>query len=106
MTAPSLIRARMTGPGTALLRLRMRHEMESGQRSDAQGRPIAAWHITAFTLRVGDKVALSGQLGPGISKDPFFELQLRGVKAGDSLQLDWTDNRGAQRSDKASILAA
>ncbi len=106
MTQPSLIRARMTGPGTALLRLRMKHEMESGQRRDAQNRLVPAWHISRFTLSLNGRLLLQGELGGGISKDPFLELTLRGVKPGDALQLDWVDNRGAQRSDRASIGSA
>lgn len=103
---PSLIRARMTSANGALLRLRMKHPMESGQRRDAQGRPVPAWHITDFTLQLNGKPLLSGQLGGGVSQDPFFELALKGVKAGDELQLDWTDTTGAKRSDRASIQPA
>lgn len=100
---PSLIRARMSGPGTALVRLRMRHEMESGHRLDAQGKTVAAWHINAFALSLHGRPVLSGQLGGGISKDPFLELTLKGVKPGDTLKLDWTDNRGAKQQDSAVI---
>jgi sulfur-oxidizing protein SoxZ len=104
MTSPSLIRARLNSATTALVRVRMKHEMESGQRKDAQGRSIPAWHITEFTLSLNGRVVLSGQLGTGVSKDPFLEFTLRGVKAGDALKLDWTDNRGAKRSDSAAVL--
>lgn len=103
---PSLIRARMASASTALVRIRMKHEMESGQRRDAQGRPVAAWHINEFTLSLNGRVVLSGQLGGGISKDPFLEFTLKSVKAGDPLKLDWTDNRGEQRSDSATVQAA
>ena len=121
-TQPSLIRARMTGPASALLRLRMRawlhrlraaglrlhmrHVMENGQRRDAAGRPIPAWHIREFTLTLNGQPLLAGQFGGGISKDPFLELTLKGVKAGDRLQLDWTDTQGAQRSDRSEIQAS
>lgn len=103
---PSLIRARMSGASTALVRLRMKHEMESGQRLDAQGKPVAAWHINAFTLSLNGRPVLSGQLGGGISKDPFMELTLKGVKPGDTLKLEWTDNRGARQQDSAQIGSA
>ena len=105
-TQPSLIRARMTGPASALLRLRMRHVMENGQRRDTAGRPIPAWHIREFTLTLNGQPLLSGQFGGGISKDPFLELTLKGVKVGDRLQLDWTDTQGAQRSDRSEIQAS
>lgn len=103
---PSLIRARLSSANTALVRIRMKHEMESGQRKDAQGRAIPAWHISEFALSLNGRTVLTGQLGTGISKDPFLELSLRGVKAGDPLKLDWTDSKGAKRSDSATIQAA
>jgi thiosulfate oxidation carrier complex protein SoxZ len=106
MSAPSLIRARMSGPASALVRVRMKHEMESGQRRDAQNRPVPAWHITEFRLLLNGSVVINGQFGGGISKDPFLEFTLKGVKPGDSLRLDWSDNRGDKRSDSAAIGAA
>lgn len=105
MSAASLIRARMSGPSTALVRIRMRHEMESGQRVEG-GAKVPAWHIERFTLLLGGRQVLAGDFGGGVSKDPFLEFTLRGVKPGDSLRLAWTDSRGATRSDDASILAA
>lgn len=105
MSLPSLIRARLNSANTALVRVRMKHEMESGQRKDAQGRAIPAWHIAEFSVSLNGRVVLNGQLGTGVSKDPFLEFTLRGVKAGDALKLDWVDNRGEKRSDSAAVLA-
>ncbi len=102
----SLLRARMKGRDQAQVLLRMRHEMESGERRDAQGREIPAWFIAEFKLQLNDQTVLSGQLGPGMGKDPQLEFILRGAKAGDRLQLDWTDNRGAQRSDNTTVQPA
>ena len=106
MSQASLIRARLNSATTALVRVRMKHDMESGQRKDAQGRTVPAWHIAEFTLSLNGRVVLNGQLGTGVSKDPFLEFTLRGVKAGDALKLDWTDSRGEKRSDSAAILAS
>lgn len=100
---PSLIDARMDGANQAKLRIQMRHESESGLHRDAQGRPIAASFITEFQLLLNDRPLLTGQLGAGMGRNPGFELRLKGVKAGDKLRLDWTDNRGDKRSDTAAI---
>ena len=105
MADPMRIRAQAQGD-KAVVRVLMSHEMETGQRKDAQGRAIPAWHISEFTLSLNGAVVFSGQLGTGVSKDPFLELVLRGVKVGDQLKLDWTDTRGDKRSDSAAILAA
>lgn len=101
----SLIRARMEGASQARLLIQMRHDSETGLRVDAQGRPLPAWFISEFRLTLDGRLLLAAQLGAGMGRDPQLELHLRGVKAGERLQLDWTDNRGAQRSDSATIEA-
>ena len=35
-----------------------------------------------------------------------MELTLKGVKPGDTLKLDWTDNRGAKQQDSAQVGSA
>jgi sulfur-oxidizing protein SoxZ len=106
VSAPSLIRAKLTSATTALVRIRMKHEMESGQRRDGPARAMPAWHIDEFTLRLNERTVLKGHFGTGVSKDPFLEFSLKGVKAGDLLKLEWVDNRGDKRSDSAPVLAA
>ena len=45
MSDPMRIRAQVQGSG-AVVRVLMSHEMETGQRKDAAGKTIPAWHIT------------------------------------------------------------
>lgn len=99
---PSRIRAQSNAAG-ALVRVLMTHEMETGQRRDAGGKTIPAWHITDVTAVVNGRHAFSAEWGPGVSRNPFLQFSLKGAKAGDRLALTWRDNRGASRTDEAPV---
>ncbi|MGC3988014.1 MAG: thiosulfate oxidation carrier complex protein SoxZ [Pseudorhodoferax sp.] len=102
MANPMRIRAQASG-GDAVVRVLMNHEMESGQRRDAAGKTIAAWHITEVTARHNGKPVLHAQWGPGVSRNPLLRFTLKGAKAGDTVAVTWTDNRGGTRTDEATV---
>lgn len=104
-TEPTLIRVVPSSSGMTVRAL-MKHEMESGQRKDAAGKPIPAWHIQEVTARLNGQPVLGGQWGTAVSRNPFLQFGLRGAKAGDKLAIGWADNRGATRSDETTIAAA
>ena len=85
------------------VRVQMRHEMESGQRKDAGGRTIAAWHIQEVTVLHNDRPVLTAQWGPGVSKNPYLQFTIKGAKAGDRVAILWNDNRSASRRDEAVV---
>jgi len=60
MADPMRIRAQAAGD-KATVRVLMAHEMETGQRKDAAGKTIPAWHITEMTAALNGKVVLSGE---------------------------------------------
>jgi sulfur-oxidizing protein SoxZ len=103
MSDPSRIRAQVQGAFT-VVRVRVAHEMESGQRKDAAGKPIPAWHVTEFQVALNGRPVLSGQWGTAVSKNPFVQFNLRGAKVGDKLSVSWVDNRGARRSDDTLVV--
>ena len=102
MTEPSRIRATPSGSG-AIVRVLMQHEMETGQRKDAAGKTIPAWHITNVMATLNGKQVLNADWGPGISKNPFLQFTVKGAKAGDRIAISWRDNRGATRTDEAVV---
>jgi sulfur-oxidizing protein SoxZ len=102
MTEPTRIRVQLAGD-RATVRMVMQHEMESGQRKDAAGKTIPAWHIREVTATLNGRPVLTAQWGPSIAKDPYLQFVLRGVKAGDKLAVAWLDNRGEQRSDEVTV---
>lgn len=105
MTEPTRIRAQASGDKT-VVRVLMNHEMESGQRKDAQGRAVPAWYIREVQIGLNGRTVLSAQLGTSVSKNPFLQFTLKGAKPGDRLSVAWRDSRGATRSDEAVVTAA
>jgi sulfur-oxidizing protein SoxZ len=103
MSEPSRIRAQVQG-ATTVVRVRVAHEMESGQRKDAAGKPVPAWHVTEFQVALNGRPVLTAQWGTAVSKNPFVQFNLRGAKAGDKVTVAWVDNRGARRSDDTLVV--
>ena len=102
MAEPMRIRAQAAGDKTTV-RVLIPHEMESGQRKDAAGKTVPAWHIQAFSARLNGKLVLSAQWGPAVSKNPFLQFTIKGARPGDRLLIAWVDNRGESRSDEATV---
>ena len=102
MADPMRIRAQVAGTN-ATVRVLMAHEMETGQRKDAAGKTIPAWHITDVTATHNGKTVLTAEWGPAVSKNPFLQFTLKGAKAGDKVGVTWKDNRGETRADEATV---
>jgi sulfur-oxidizing protein SoxZ len=102
MADPMRIRAQVAGD-KATVRVLMSHEMETGQRKDAAGKVIPAWHITEVSASHNGKVVMTAQWGPAISKNPFLQFNVKGAKAGDKIAVSWLDNKGDKRSDEATV---
>ena len=102
MADPMRIRAQAAG-GNATVRVLMAHEMETGQRKDAAGKIISAWHITDVTATHNGKTVLTAEWGPAVAKNPFLQFNVKGAKAGDKISVNWKDNRGDSRTDEATV---
>ncbi|MDO9316318.1 MAG: thiosulfate oxidation carrier complex protein SoxZ [Burkholderiaceae bacterium] len=102
MGQPSRIRATVQGNG-AVVRVLMTHAMESGQRRDASGTAIPAWHIAELTATLNGQPVMTAQWGPGVSANPFLQFRLTNAKPGDTVGIAWKDNRGDTRSDQAVV---
>ncbi|MBI2771401.1 MAG: thiosulfate oxidation carrier complex protein SoxZ [Burkholderiales bacterium] len=102
MADPMRIRAQAAG-GNAVVRVLMSHEMETGQRKDAAGKTIPAWHITDVTAALNGKQVLAAEWGPAVAKNPFLQFTVKGAKAGDKITVVWKDNRGDTRTDEAVV---
>ena len=102
MADPMRIRAQAAG-GNATVRVLMAHEMETGQRKDAAGKIIPAWHITEVSATHNGKTVLTAEWGPAVAKNPFLQFNVKGAKAGDKISINWKDNRGDSRTDEATV---
>ncbi len=102
MADPMRIRAQAQG-SNATVRVLMAHEMESGQRRDAAGKVVPAWHITDVTASHNGKTVLTAEWGPAVAKNPFLQFSIKGAKAGDKVAVTWKDNKGDTRTDEATV---
>ena len=101
MADPMKIRATVKGD-VADVRVLMVHPMETGQRKDGGGNLIPLHFIQEVSVSVNGKVVLEGQISQAVSRNPVFSFRLKGVKAGDKLEIAWLDNHGERnRSDTA-----
>jgi thiosulfate oxidation carrier complex protein SoxZ len=89
--------------GVPEVRMRVFHEMESGQRKDAAGKLVPAWHITEISATLNGRPVIRSQWGPGVSKNPIFAFRVRTAKTGDKIVVTWVDNRGERRSDEFTV---
>jgi sulfur-oxidizing protein SoxZ len=102
MADPMKIRATVKGD-TAEVRVLMVHPMETGQRKDSSGAVIPLHFIQEVQVRVNGKVALEGQVSQAVSRNPVFSFKLKGVKAGDKLEIAWLDNKGEKNLASTAI---
>jgi sulfur-oxidizing protein SoxZ len=102
MADPMRIRAQVAGT-SATVRVLMAHEMETGQRKDAAGKVIPAWHITDVAATHNGKTVLTAEWGPSVAKNPFLQFTIKNAKAGDKVGVTWKDNRGDTRSDEVTV---
>jgi len=102
MADPMRIRAQAAGDKTTV-RVLMSHDMETGQRKDAAGKTVPAWHIQEVTASVNGKQVLTAEWGTAVSKNPFMQFVIKGAKAGDKIAVTWKDNKGESRTDEATV---
>ena len=102
MADPMRIRANQVGDMTDV-KVLMSHQMETGQRKDAQGKVIPAWFIQNVAVTHAGKTVLSAQWGTAISQNPFLSFRFKGAAKGDKVQVTWTDTRGDKRTDEAVV---
>ena len=67
------------------------HLMESGQRKDAQGKPIARKIINKFTCEFNGRPVFSCALEPAISANPYIQFDARIDEEG-TFKFAWTDD--------------
>ena len=102
MADPMRIRAQLKGDVTEV-RVLMAHIMETGQRKDAAGNLVPAFHIQTVTATWNGKPVLSAQFGPAVSQNPVMNFSFKGGAKGDKVIVSWVDTKGDKRTDEAVI---
>ena len=81
MGNPMKIRA-AAKDGVTEVKALISHEMETGQRKDANGAIVPAWFITELVAKLGDKVVLTAEFGPSVSKNPYLAFKFKAGAKG------------------------
>jgi sulfur-oxidizing protein SoxZ len=102
MADPMKIRAQ-SAEGVTTVRVLMSHEMETGQRKDAEGKVIPAWFIREVTAQLNGQTVMTAQWGPSVSKNPYLQFRIKGAGPGDKVTISWADNHGDTRTDSAVV---
>ncbi|HUN68833.1 MAG TPA: thiosulfate oxidation carrier complex protein SoxZ [Burkholderiales bacterium] len=102
MAEPMKIRATLKGD-LADIRVLMVHPMETGLRKDANGNIVPMHFIQEIAVRLNGRVMLEGQISQAVSRNPVFSFRLKGVKAGDKLEIAWLDNHGERNQSVTAI---
>ena len=97
MSYPMRLRASLEGDVLAV-KVLISHPMDSGLSRDETGAlhedPGAVFHLTRIELVVNGETVFAGECGPGLAADPLLGWRLRGGRAGDRVEVRWSNNRG------------
>jgi sulfur-oxidizing protein SoxZ len=88
--------------GVVTLKVMIRHPMESGSRKDERGRTVPAHFVKEVVVNHGARTVMTAHWGGGVARNPYFSIQFREGKAGDTVSVRWLDNLGSR--DSASIV--
>lgn len=98
------IRIRVTlDAGIADILILMPHPMDNGRTKDEQGRRLPAHFIQQFSVLLNDAPLIEGELNTSIARNPLFSFKAGGIKPGDRLSVNWTDNTGAHRHAETKV---
>lgn len=89
--------------GKTDVKMLVKHEMETGLRKDKAGNAIPAQFLAEIAVKHAGKVVFAANLGPAVSKNPYFSFSFAGGAAGDTLELSWKENTGQAGTETAKI---
>jgi sulfur-oxidizing protein SoxZ len=105
------VKPRVKAPKTAavgevvVLKTLISHQMESGQRRNADGTTIPRSIIHRFTCEFNGKMVIDVAMESAISTNPYFEFEAMIPEAGD-LKFTWYDDDGSIYEDVQSVAIA
>jgi sulfur-oxidizing protein SoxZ len=80
----------------------IQHDMESGQRKDAQGNTIPRKIIKQFVCTFNGKEVFKSDWQPGISANPYMAFFAKVEQSG-TFEFAWTDDDGAVYKTSSKI---
>ncbi|WP_099865715.1 thiosulfate oxidation carrier complex protein SoxZ [Pararhizobium haloflavum] len=70
------------------------HQMESGQRKDADGNTIPRQIINSFTCEFNGQVVFACDIQPAVSANPYMEFKAKVNESG-TFKFTWVDDDGS-----------
>jgi len=101
MAGPMKARAKMHGDYTDI-RVLMSHPMETGLRKSG-GKAVPKHFIQNLTVKLNGKTVIEGQISQAVSRNPVFSFRVGGAKAGDKIEISWTDNKGESNKTETAV---
>ena len=80
------------------------HPMESGLRTDDDGKRIARNMITLVRVFVAGKAVLELEPGIGMAANPYLASPVTVPAEGGFVRVEWVDDKGAQGSAQQLLL--
>ena len=81
------------------------HEMESGQRKDAQGATIPRRIINKFTAAFDGQTVFTADWHPAISANPYQSFFFKAAKSGE-FTFTWKDDDGSEYTSRNKLTVA
>ena len=104
MADPMRIRAQAAGDKTTV-RVLMSHEMETGQRKDADGKLVPRLIVSTLAVTYNGKPVLNAKLEPAVAANPYLSFFVRVQESG-TLKFTWTDDNGQSWTAESKIEVA
>ena len=76
------------------VKTRISHPMHTGERHDSDGIPVPRRIINRIVVKYNAEVAMSADLEPAVSADPYFEFDMAVAESGE-LEVQWFDDDGS-----------
>ena len=80
----------------------VKHQMETGQRKDADGNVIPRSIINRFVATFNGETVVDVEMHPAIAVNPYFEFDAKVSEAGEFV-FTWYDDDGSVYEEKAAI---
>ena len=76
------------------VKTRITHPMHTGLRHDGDGNPVPRRIINRFAARYNGEVAISVNLEPAVSADPYIQFEMSVPESG-HLEFEWVEDDGS-----------
>jgi len=97
------VKTKVTG-GKTKVKMLAKHIMESGFRKDTQtGELIPPLFIQKLQVIHASREVFAVNLGPTVSRNPYFVFTFVGGAAGEEMAVTWVENTGKTETEVVTI---